>query len=62
MFTVMSGLGLLHDEMMELNLTWHALRCGIFHYDLLFNWVFIYVYWVIANKILTNLIKNNAQP
>jgi hypothetical protein len=26
-------------------------------YDLLFNWVGIYLYLVIANKILTNLLK-----
>jgi hypothetical protein len=35
---------------------------SILHYDQLFNWVGIYLYLVIANKILTNLIKSNAQP
>jgi hypothetical protein len=30
--------------------------------DLLFNWVGIYLNLVIANKILTNLIKSNARP
>jgi hypothetical protein len=38
---------------MELNLTCHALHCGILHYDILFNWDGIYLYLVIANKILT---------
>ena len=31
-----------------------------FIYDLLFNWVGIYLYLVIANKILTNLIKSGC--
>jgi hypothetical protein len=34
----------------------------IIHYDQLFNWVGIYLRLVIANKILTNLFKSNAQP
>jgi hypothetical protein len=48
---------------MELNLTCHAfaLHCGIFHYDLLFNWDGIYLYLVTANKFFTNKIKSNAQ-
>jgi hypothetical protein len=32
-----------------------------FIYDLLLDWIGIYLHLVIANKILTNLIKNNAQ-
>jgi hypothetical protein len=35
---------------------------GYFINDILFNWVCIYLCLVIANKILTNLIKSNAQP
>jgi hypothetical protein len=34
----------------------------IIHYDQLFNWVGIYLYLVIVNKILTKKVKNNAQP
>jgi hypothetical protein len=34
----------------------------IIHYDLLFNWLGIHLYLVIANKIWTNLIKSDAQP
>jgi hypothetical protein len=56
--------------MMELNLkTWHALIYivgFIIHYDQLFNWIGIYLYLVIANKFLTNLLKamlsNNHFP
>jgi hypothetical protein len=50
---------------MELNLTCHALHCiigFILHYDILFNWDGIYLYLVIAHKLLTNKIKNDAQP
>jgi hypothetical protein len=36
---------------MELNLTVHALHCGIFIYDLLFNWVNIYLYLVIVKGV-----------
>jgi hypothetical protein len=32
------------------------------HYDLLFNWDNIYLYLVIAYKILTNKVQSNAQP
>jgi hypothetical protein len=32
----------------------------ILHYDQLFNWNDIYLYLVIANKILTNKVKSNA--
>jgi hypothetical protein len=41
-----------------------ALHCGvtIIIYDLLFNWDDIYLYLVIANKILTYKIKSYAQP
>jgi hypothetical protein len=35
---------------------------GIFIYDLLFYCDGIYLYLITANKILTNLIKSNAQP
>jgi hypothetical protein len=35
---------------------------GYFIYDLLFNWDRIYLYFVIANKILTNKVKSNAMP
>jgi hypothetical protein len=48
---------------MELNLICH-LHCivgSIQYYDQLFNWDGIYLYLVIANKILTNS-KSNAQP
>jgi hypothetical protein len=39
----------------------YALDCGIYYYfDLLLNWVGIYLYLVIANKILTKF-KSNAQ-
>jgi hypothetical protein len=44
---------------MELNLICH-MHCivgFIINYDLLFNWDGIYLYLVIANKILTNLLK-----
>ena len=45
---------------MELNLTCH-LHCIvgfiIINYDILFNRVSIYLHLVIANKILTNLLK-----
>jgi hypothetical protein len=33
---------------------------GIFNCDILFHCVDIYLYLVSANKILNNLIKNNA--
>jgi hypothetical protein len=47
---------------MEQNLIYHSLHCimGIFICDLLFNYVDIYLYLVIDNKILNNLIKSNA--
>jgi hypothetical protein len=36
----------------------YALHCEIYYNcDLLFNWVGIHLYLVIANKILTNLLK-----
>jgi hypothetical protein len=35
---------------------------GYFIYDFLFNWDGIYLYLVLTNKILINLIKINAQP
>jgi hypothetical protein len=38
----------------------HCIAGVIINYDLLFNWVGIYLYLVTANKILTNL-KINAQ-
>jgi hypothetical protein len=44
---------------MELNLTYH-LDCivgFIINCDKFFNWVGIHLYLVIANKILTNLLK-----
>jgi hypothetical protein len=44
---------------MKLNLIYH-LHCilgFIHHYDQLFNWVGNYLHLVIANKILTNLLK-----
>jgi hypothetical protein len=47
---------------MELNLICH-MRCivgVIINFDLLFIWVGIYLYFVTANKILTNS-KSNAQ-
>jgi hypothetical protein len=47
---------------MELNLICH-MHCivdDIINFDLLFNWVGIYLYLVTANKILTNS-KSNAQ-
>jgi hypothetical protein len=34
----------------------------IINYDQLCNWVDIHLYLVIANKILTNFFKSNAQP
>jgi hypothetical protein len=34
----------------------------ILHYDQLLNWVDIHLYLVIANKILTNEVKSDAQP
>jgi hypothetical protein len=34
----------------------------LFIYDQFFNWVGIHLYLVIANKILTNKVKSNAQP
>jgi hypothetical protein len=40
----------------------HCIVGFTIHYDQLFNWVGIYLYLVIANKILTNKIKSNAQP
>jgi hypothetical protein len=50
---------------MELNLTYHELHCRItiwyFYIDQVFNWVSIYLYLVIDNKILTNKLKINAQ-
>jgi hypothetical protein len=47
---------------MEINLTCHALHCGNFNISPVFNWDGIYLYLVIANKILTNKIKGNAKP
>jgi hypothetical protein len=47
---------------MELNLICH-LHCivgVVINFDLLLNWVGIYLYLVTANKILTNS-KSNAQ-
>jgi hypothetical protein len=47
---------------MELNLICH-MHCivgVIINFDLLFNWVGIYLYLVTANKILTSF-KSNAQ-
>jgi hypothetical protein len=43
---------------MELNLIYHmhCIASVIIDFDLLLNWVGIYLYLVIANKILTNLI------
>jgi hypothetical protein len=38
----------------------HCIASVIINYDLLLNWVGIYLYLVTANKILTNL-KSNAQ-
>jgi hypothetical protein len=35
---------------------------GIIFCGILFNWVGIYLYLVIANKNFTNKIKSNAQP
>jgi hypothetical protein len=40
----------------------HCIVGFILHYDQLFNCVRIYLYLVIANKVLTNLFKSNAQP
>jgi hypothetical protein len=46
---------------MEINSICHLHRIGIIYYFvLLLNWVGIYLYLVIANKILTNF-KSNAQ-
>jgi hypothetical protein len=47
---------------MELNTICHMHRIGIIYYYfvLLFNWVGIYLYLIIVNKILTNF-KSNAQ-
>jgi hypothetical protein len=36
------------------------LQCGCYYFDILFNWVGIYLYSVTANKILTNS-KSNTQ-
>jgi hypothetical protein len=47
---------------MQLNLICH-LHCiveFIINCDQLFNWVGIYLYLVIANKILTNLLKQHS--
>jgi hypothetical protein len=38
----------------------HCIAGVIINFDLLFNWVGIYLYLVTANKILTNY-KSNAQ-
>jgi hypothetical protein len=60
--TVKSDARLSHDELMELNLICH-MHCivgVIINYDLLFNWIGIYLYLVTANKTLTNF-KSNAQ-
>jgi hypothetical protein len=62
--TIKSGLTLtwLNDGT-KLNLSCISLHCRIlFIYDLLFNWVGIYLYLVIANKILTNKVKIYAYP
>jgi hypothetical protein len=47
---------------MELNLIYHMhwIVGFIINYDLLFNWVGIYLYLVTANKFLINF-KSNAQ-
>jgi hypothetical protein len=47
---------------MELNLIFdlHCIVGFIINFDLLFNWVGIYLYLVTANKTLTNF-KSNAQ-
>jgi hypothetical protein len=45
---------------MELNLACHAL--WDFNIDQVFNWVGIYLYLVVVNKNLTNIIKRNVQP
>jgi hypothetical protein len=47
---------------MEVNLICHlhCIVCFIINSDLLFNWVGIYLYLIITNKILTNF-KSNAQ-
>jgi hypothetical protein len=37
----------------------HCIVGFIVHYDQLFNWVDIYLYLVIANKILTNTKSND---
>jgi hypothetical protein len=54
--------GLSHDSFMELNLMchMHCIAGVIINCDLLLNWVGIYLYLVIANKILTNS-KSNAE-
>jgi hypothetical protein len=38
----------------------HCIADVVINFDLLFNWVGIYLYLVTANKILTNF-KSNAQ-
>jgi hypothetical protein len=38
----------------------HCIASDAINLDLLFNWVGIYLYVIIANKFLTN-IKSNAQ-
>jgi putative methionine-R-sulfoxide reductase with GAF domain len=45
---------------MELNLIYHMhyIAGVINNFDLLFNWVGIYLYLVTANKILTNFKSN----
>jgi hypothetical protein len=48
---------------MELNLICDALHCEIYSLLLsIINWVGVYLYLLIANKILTNKVKSNAQP
>jgi hypothetical protein len=44
---------------LNLNMSCTALWDLLFIYDILFNWVGIYLYLVIANKSLTNT-KSNA--
>jgi hypothetical protein len=58
----MSSSGLFDDKLMELNSIchMHCITGDVVTFVLLLNWVGIYLYLVIANKILTNF-KSNAQ-
>jgi hypothetical protein len=58
MLTVKSGSNSrMSNNGIKLNMS-YALHCEIYYNcDLLFNWVGIHLYLVIANKILTNLLK-----